>query len=180
MERLNRTNDTVADSATLLRWNEPQGAVFDATQTYRYTLWRCWNPEAPSIAFIMLNPSTADAAKDDPTIRSCRQFAKVWDYGSVEIVNLFAYRATLPRDLRCSLQPIGDDNDRYILEAVESAAKVVVAWGNWRSWLGRDRTLLNLLSSTPLHCLGVNQSAQPRHPLYVKRDTRLQQFIRKE
>lgn len=159
-----------------MRWTQAQDAIFDDTQTYRYALWRCWNPEAANVTFIMLNPSTADAAKDDPTIRRCCQFAQAWGYGGVEIVNLFAFRATLPRDLRRCPQPVGDENDRYILVAVESAAKVVVAWGNWGNWLGRDRTLLGLLASTPLHCLGVNQSGQPRHPLYVKRDTRLQRF----
>ena len=176
MKRLKRTNDTVANSVTPLRWSEPWGAVFDDSQAYRYALWRCWNPEAATVVFIMLNPSTADAASDDPTIRRCCGFAKAWGYGSVEIVNLFAFRATLPRDLRRSAQPVGNENDRYILEAVEAAAKIVVAWGNW---LGRDRSLLSLLATTPLHCLGINQSGQPRHPLYVKRDTKLQKFAGK-
>jgi len=124
----------------------------------------------------MLNPSTADGMRDDPTIRRCRQFAQTWGYGGVEIVNLFAFRATHPRDLRQCAKPIGDENDRYVQAAVDGAARVVVAWGNHGGWMGRDRTLLSQLKSVPLYCLGINQSGQPCHPLYRPQSTALQPF----
>lgn len=157
----------VTNSATRPRWAMPGGAIFDATGRYRYSLWRCWDPQSPRLVFILLNPSTADATQDDPTLRRCCQFAQGWGYGSVEVVNLFAYRATHPRELRQSPQPVGAENDIHVLAAVQAATRVIVAWGNGGTWQGRDRTLLALLAPTPLYCLGLNQSGQPRHPLYL-------------
>ena len=88
------------------------GADFDPTGVYRYSLWREWDARAPAVAFVMLNPSTADAGKDDPTIRRCASFARSWGYGSLEVVNLFAYRASEPKRLRQTPDPIGPANDR--------------------------------------------------------------------
>ncbi|TMF61888.1 MAG: DUF1643 domain-containing protein, partial [Chloroflexi bacterium] len=69
-----------------------RGATFSADRRYRYRLWRRWDGARPVVAFVMLNPSTADARRDDPTIRRCIGFAKSWGFGGVEVVNLFAYR----------------------------------------------------------------------------------------
>lgn len=124
----------------------------------------------------MLNPSTADATRDDPTLRACIQFAQRWEYGSLRVVNLFGYRAPHPAELKTVDDPVGRENDGYLIEAVEKAQRVVLAWGNWGSFEGRDRTVLTLLKpyQDKLSCLQNNQSGQPRHPLYAKRSTPLQ------
>lgn len=155
------------------------GACFDAIGVYRYSLWRNWNHKAPRIAFVMLNPSRADAEVNDPTIRRCLRFAQTWGYGSMEVVNLFALRAAQPSLLQQVADPIGPECDQHILKAVERADRVILAWGNWGSLCGRDRTVLALLTShiipcPSLYCLGLTQAGQPRHPLYIRRDT---QFI---
>lgn len=92
-------------------------AVLSDCGTYRYSLTRVWDESRPRVCFVMLNPSTADASANDPTIVRCRNFAYSWNYGSLEVVNLFAYRATNPRVLRTVQDPIGPENDRHIIEA---------------------------------------------------------------
>jgi hypothetical protein len=148
------------------------GACFDSTGTYRYSLWRSWNENGSRLAFIMLNPSTADDQINDATIRRCISFAESWGYGSLEVVNLFALRTPYPQRLREVPDPVGDECDFHILAAVERAKQTIVAWGNWGSLHQRDRAVLELLSHLKVHCLGWNQSGQPRHPLYLKRDVR--------
>lgn len=81
--------------------------------TYRYWLCREWSPGLDSLVWLMLNPSTADATQDDPTIRRCMGFARRWGYGGITVVNLYAYRATNPRDLLTAADPVGPENDRY-------------------------------------------------------------------
>ncbi len=89
-----------------------------------------------------------------------------------QVVNLFAYRATHPAGLQQVDNPVGDDNDGALLKAAARAAMLLVAWGNWGTLYGRDRTVLTLLAATrPLYCLSINHSGQPRHPLYLRADT---------
>ncbi|MFN8475687.1 MAG: DUF1643 domain-containing protein [Anaerolineae bacterium] len=147
-----------------------RGAVFDPSGAYRYRLWRIW-ADGPTATFVMLNPSTADAEQDDPTIRRCIGLARSWGYGRLEVVNLFAYRTPSPDVLRLARDPVGSANDHHIRGAVGEAALVVAAWGNDGTLLGRDRETQALLASRPLHCLGVTLRGQPRHPLYVRGDT---------
>lgn len=153
-------------------------AVFDVTKTYRYSLWREWNPNAPCLGFIMLNPSTADKTTNDPTIRRCIGFAKTWGYGSLEVVNLFAYCTKSPQDLRRAVEPIGIENERYLLQAGQRAKTMILAWGNWGKLQNRSQEVLNLLSGEgELYCLGCTQSGQPRHPLYVKGNTHFNRYF---
>jgi hypothetical protein len=151
------------------------GAIFDATRRYRYSLWRSWEPTAPRLVFVMLNPSTADAHQNDATIRRCIHFAQAWGYGSLEVVNLFALMATCPRQLQQVSDPVGGECDRHLLLAVSQAEQIIVAWGNGGRLHQRDRRVLALLAahnpSLLLYCLGVNQGGQPRHPLYLRRET---------
>jgi hypothetical protein len=149
-----------------------QGAYFDPTGAYRYSLWRVWNPNALRLAFIMLNPSTADAQTNDATIRRCIQFAQIWGYGGLEVVNLFGFRSPHPQRLREVVDPVGAECNRSILKAVEQSDCTVIAWGNWGTLYGRDQAVLELLGNRPIHCLGLNQSGQPRHPLYLKHTVR--------
>lgn len=146
-------------------------ATFDSAKIYRYSLWRRWNNEAPKITFVLLNPSQADAERDDPTLRRCIGFAKDWGYGSLEVVNLFAFRSPTPQTLRSATDPIGPECDRYLLAAATTAQQIIVAWGNWGQLHQRDRTALQLLAPySPLYCLGLNRTGHPRHPLYSQKD----------
>jgi hypothetical protein len=146
------------------------GAIFDSTHTYRYLLWRSWS-EAPPIAFVMLNPSTADAERNDPTIRRCIHFARSWGYGTLLVVNLFAYRATYPAQLSQVADPIGGENDRYLQLICPQVDRVMAAWGNQGALHQRHQQVLPLLPNQRSYCLGVNRSGHPRHPLYVHSDT---------
>ena len=147
-----------------------RGAVLDPTQSYRYSLWRVWNKTAPSVGFVMLNPSRADALVDDSTIRRCLGFAHSWNYGALEVVNLFAYRTANPKTLRSLPEPVGLENDRYLLSLGDRVDQIVLAWGNWGQLQGRDRAVLGMLAGRELYCLGMTQTQQPRHPLYLRRD----------
>ena len=157
--------------------NSPAGsATFDASGRYRYRLTRSWATDretSPQVTFIMLNPSEADAEQDDPTIRACSQFAQSWGYTQLTVVNLFAYRTALPSVLRQVKNPIGFDNDRHVMDAVELADKAILAWGNQGVLLNRDQTVINSISpySHKLYCLKRNRTGQPCHPLYIKRTT---------
>ena len=153
------------------------GAIFDMIGKYRYTLWREWSTYHPRIVFVLLNPSTADQERNDPTIRRCIGFARAWKFGSVEVVNLFAYRATDARELLKIDDPVGDENDLFLIHAVERCSTVVVGWGSRGTLLGRDRRVLSLLvDKKDVFCLGITKDGQPRHPLYVKGDTVLVPF----
>ena len=134
---------------------------------YRYLLSRRWDDGAGAL-FVMLNPSTADDLRDDPTIRRCVGFARRWRAPAVEVVNLYALRATDPRDLFAHPAPIGPDNDRTIADAAARAAVIVVAWGVHGA-RDRERTarVIELLGARDVSCLGVTGGGDPRHPLYL-------------
>jgi hypothetical protein len=122
----------------------------------------------------MLNGSTADAEKDDPTIRRCIGFAKRWGYGSLEVVNLFGYRTTLPTELKKAPDPVGPENDQYIAAAAKRARKIIVAWGAHGAFKGRNKEVLDLLckSGFSAECLGTTKDGHPRHPLYISNNTK--------
>lgn len=103
---------------------ETTGAVFSPCRTYRYGLWRIWNPGAPLLAFIMLNPSTADDVVNDPTVERCVRRAVSMGYGGLRVANIFALRSTDPTQLYVSVDPIGPDNDTAIIEAAQASAMV--------------------------------------------------------
>ncbi len=141
---------------------------------YRYALERRWQAELGlqselAVLFVMLNPSTADESADDPTVRRCVSFASSWGYTGVQVGNLFAFRATDPGRLKVATDPIGPENDAWIVRQAQSAALIVAAWGTHGDYLDRGSAVLALLRATgrPVYCLGVTRSGQPRHPLYV-------------
>ena len=151
------------------------GATFSADRRYRYRLWREWDRSRAVVAFVMLNPSTADASRDDPTIRRCIGFARAWGFGGVEVANLFALRATDPRDLRGVPDPVGPRNARSLKAALAHASLVVVAWG--ADPFARHVRLPRALSShRRLRCLGRTGAGAPRHPLYLRAGARLVPF----
>lgn len=138
-------------------------AIFDCSGAYRYALTRVWE-HGPEVTIVMLNPSSADAARDDPTIRRCIAFARAWGFGRLRVLNLFAYRTAVPADLRWAPDPIGPENDRYLSESGRSGL-LVVAWGNHGVLHGRAAAVGGLFRGA--FCLGVTAAGQPRHPLYL-------------
>jgi len=144
-----------------------RAAAFSRCGRYRYALWRRWG-EGDEVLFVMLNPSTADAERDDPTIRRCIGLARAWGFSGVRVANLFAWRATDPRDLRRADAPVGPANDRWLRRLQADAALTVAAWGVHGRWQGRDRALLRRLGD--LQVLGLTREGLPRHPLYVRND----------
>jgi len=101
------------------------GATFSPDGLYRYHLWRLWGDREHRCVFVGLNPSTADAARDDPTIRKCAGFAKRWGFGAVDVVNVFAWRSTKPVGILRAADPVGPDNDEAIAHVLEGASRVV-------------------------------------------------------
>jgi hypothetical protein len=153
-------------------------AVISQDGIYRYLLTREWetpllmSAKSCSLAFIMLNPSTADAEIDDPTIRRCMGFARREGYYGITVVNLFAMRATSPSSLRRALHTVGPKNDAYIARCL-GCGDVVAAWGSNFCARYRVRDVFRLLPGVVLKCLGVNKDGSPKHPLYVPKDTPL-------
>lgn len=148
---------------------EGGGAAFDAAREYRYRLWRTWDAEKPAVAFVMLNPSTADEDADDPTIRRCVGYASEWGYGTLEVVNLFGLRATDPSALRDHRDPVGDANDEYLRRVCDAAAFVVAAWGGNGYIRDRGRQVARFLDAQ-LHALDTTRDGHPVHPLYQPAD----------
>lgn len=137
-------------------------------RNYRFALWRTWDDSKPFAMIVGLNPSTADEVKDDPTLTRCINFAKSWGYGGVCMTNLFAYRATDPKDMKAQNDPIGAENDIWLNKLANDAGIVVAAWGNDGSYLGRSNMVVEMLPN--LHYLKMNKSGEPAHPLYLKAD----------
>jgi hypothetical protein len=154
-------------------------AVFSPCDAYRYRLKRTWHARGKVVAFIGLNPSTADATADDPTIRRCVGFAKAWGFGGVAVVNLFAFRATDPRELKRAADPTGPENDAHLLAVATEASKVIAAWGVHGSHRGRDEEVIELLRGTGVRvaCLERTNAGHPRHPLYAKGTLRAKALV---
>ena len=142
------------------------GAHFSRGRRYRYTLWRIWDDQRPRVMIIGLNPSTADARRDDPTIRRCIGFARDWGYGGVVVTNLFAFRATHPADLKAAADPMGPRTDGWIRRMAGQVERIVAAWGNHGAWLNRSACLRQMLAGR-LHYLRLTASGEPAHPLYL-------------
>jgi hypothetical protein len=141
-------------------------AKLSVCRKYRYSLWRVWDQSKSHVMFIGLNPSTADETADDPTLIRCMNYARSWGYGGVYMANLFAFRATDPEVMFAANNPIGKYNDRWLVELSQKAGLVVAAWGNSGSFMRRSNEVKQLLSN--LHCLKMNKSGEPAHPLYQK------------
>jgi hypothetical protein len=153
-------------------FTEPSSAVFDEANVYRYGLGRRWNMLTPSprfCNFIMLNPSTADARENDPTIRRCIGFARRWGYDGLIVTNLFAFRATEPKDMHEAPEPNGPDNDAVIQEVALRAATIISAWGAHGTYLRRGEAVVGMLRGLGMgtYCLGRTSTGEPKHPLYL-------------
>lgn len=146
-------------------------AVISACNSYRYRLERIWDADRARVAFIMLNPSTADASNDDPTIRRCISFAKAWRFGGLIVGNLFALRSTDPKRLYAHPEPVGPDNDAHLRAIGMCAARIVCAWGAHGAYRDRGRDVVAMMRGFDLKALTVTKTGQPGHPLYVPADT---------
>ena len=144
-------------------------ALYSDCTVYRYALTRDWQADGDRVAFIMLNPSTASELRNDPTVERCERRARALGAGAFRVVNLFAFRATDPRDLRAAPEPVGPDNDRILAEAATWADRIICAWGVHGTHQGRAASVEAMLRATghPLNHLGLSKHGHPRHPLYI-------------
>ena len=156
-------------------------ATFSLCRKYRYTLRRIWDRERfekeGACTFICLNPSTADETVDDPTVRRCINYAKDWGYPAFIMLNLFAFRATDPEDMKRTGNPVDISvnsiiQNNTLVEVCKESGIVVAGWGNHGSYLDRahDVELLLEYHKIKLHCLKINSATRmPAHPLYLKK-----------
>lgn len=147
-----------------------RAAQLSADGLYRYGLVRRWGMGPPA-TFVMLNPSTADAEQDDPTIRRCITFARAMGAGALHVLNLYAYRATKPADLWRAEDPVGPENDSYLtrhaLACRAQGRPLIAAWGA-HAKPDRVAAVLELPGmAAALTALGVTKAGAPRHPLYL-------------
>lgn len=140
-------------------------AVYSEDQRYRYEFHRQWG-DGPAVVWVLLNPATGDTdGKQRPTLGRCIRWSQAWGYGGLTIVNLFAYRATKPKDLQLAGDPVGPQNDETLAQVTARADRVVAAWGAHGRLHGRGPVVAARLPNAL--CLGHTSKAQPRHPLYV-------------
>jgi hypothetical protein len=165
-------------SGLIERHHEADGvtssAIYSKCERYRYALTRGWNSSGPRLLYVMLNPSKATEAQNDPTIERCERRARALGFGAFRATNLFAWRETDPARLRKAPQPVGPANDRMILASLEnwlrdSSDLALCSWGVHGTLHGRahDVALLMIGTGRPLSCLGTTRDGHPRHPLYV-------------
>lgn len=149
---------------------------FSDCRRYRYTWKLIWDRELPPVAFIGLNPSTADELRPDPTVRRCIGYAKAWGYGGLIMLNLFAFRATDPRDMKAQDDPVGPANDEMLINVVmfdvqDNGGIVVAAWGAHGTWKNRAAGVRAMFEEDGiLHYLKLTKDGHPGHPLYLKGD----------
>lgn len=155
------------------------GATFSHCRTYRYTLWRIEDESKPLLMYVCLNPSTADEHKDDHTITRLRNFTRGWGYGGFYICNLYAYRATSPKDLMSAKRSVdieGGENTISIVRTVTKCQDIVCAWGNDGS-SAHFKKYYQYFKERELKCFGTTRIGEPKHPLYLSNDSQLIDFI---
>jgi hypothetical protein len=147
----------------------PAGAKFSRCRRWRYLLWRCWDEAKPVANFLMLNPSTADEFRLDPSCTRARNYAERWGFGALVVTNIFGWRATDPEEMKSAKDPVGSGNDAAIVTAAKEAKLVVCAWGNHGLHLERAERVKALLrrERVKLTFLRMNGAGQPAHPLYL-------------
>lgn len=144
-------------------------ALFSECMAYRYELTRVWDPSAGKVLFVMLNPSTADEIRNDPTVERCERRARALGFGAFRVCNIFAYRATDPRDMRAATDPVGPENDGAILRSCAWADDIICAWGTHGAHLERGPAVEAMIRGSgalPKH-LGLSKHGHPKHPLYI-------------
>jgi hypothetical protein len=162
-------------------------AHFSDCGKYRFHLSRVWDESKPSVCWCLLNPSTADAEKLDPTLTRCLNYSLDWGYGQMHVINAFAFRATDPTDMMAAEDPVGENvltggipvsNDGYMTLIPGICQMTVVGWGVGGEFKGRYRAIASLAKARNLQlkCLGRTKSGHPRHPLYLPRNAKLEEW----
>jgi hypothetical protein len=158
-----------------------RGCILSDCGTYRYRLWREWDRSRPVIAFLMLNPSTADHLADDQAIARCLARASDGKFGRLDVVNLFPLRAADPDELLTHPHPLGPTRgnptaDRAIADTLERAHTINCAWSAHPAAPARAADVMRLLAMlgacNRLYHLGLNKDGSPKHPLYIAATTR--------
>jgi hypothetical protein len=172
-----------ATTGTGWRFRDYEGscsATFSPCRTYRYELRRTWKPRARVMVFVGLNPSTADERTEDPTIRRILGFADDWGFGTLVMLNVFAFRSTDPKVLHARAarrhEVVGPDNDATIRQTFEAhrKGKLVIGWGANGTLLerGREVAAIALAIHRRPECFGLTANGQPKHPLYLAASTK--------
>lgn len=154
---------------THVKGDAPSVAVYSSCERYRYQLTREWAADRGRVLFVMLNPSTATEVQNDPTVERCERRARVLGYGAFRVCNIFAWRATDPREMRAAADPVGPLNDHAIVESADWADRIICAWGTHGAHLARGRAVEAMLRAqgADLWHLGLSKDGHPRHPLYL-------------
>jgi hypothetical protein len=154
-----------------------RGAKFSPCKKYRLQLWRLWDDQLPIIMFLMLNPSSADAHNDDPTIRRCVNFTKNWGYGGFYIGNLYPLISSKPKLLLESLSVSHSENKLNLDEMAEKCDKIICAWGNFEivKKLGIPNDFL-IDYKNKLYYISKSKNETPKHPLYLKSSLKLKKY----
>ena len=153
-------------------------AIFSDCCRYRYSLSRRWE-NGENCVFVGLNPSTADSAKNDATVRKCIHFARFWGFGGITLVNLYARRCRYPQALLTSDDPVGPDNDLWLKNVIRGAPLAIAMWGNHGVRTYGDcirRDVLVMKWRDEWQCFGQTKLGAPKHPLYLPKATPLQAF----
>lgn len=150
------------------------GAQISPCEKYRFSLWRVWDETLPHVAFVGLNPSTADATKDDPTIRRCRGFAMSHGYGAMTMLNLWAFRATDPKKLPTMVTNEEEINADTVGRVGGQVARVVAAWGAHPKAALRVKAILPLVPEW--WCIARTKGGEPGHPLYLPAASVMRRF----
>jgi len=150
-------------------------AIISQDGNYRYQLSRIWDEQKPKVLFIMLNPSTADAVKDDRTIGRVINFSKSWGYGGVLVGNLYAFRSIDGKKLKDTDSPMGEDNIQHVQNLIGLVEKVIYAWGNNK----KEPEWLRHLVDNP-YCIDVSVKGVPKNPLRLKRELKPRLYLRQE
>lgn len=149
-------------------------AILDDTKQYRYHFSCEWGDGGRFVTFVMLNPSIGNQEQEDATLKKCVTYAKKWGYDGLNVVNLFAYISTEPKNLRRQIDPVGPDNNRHVLETVQNSERVIAAWGQSIKTAfvkKRIQETLELLSSVDVYTLDLTVCGEfPKHPLYLRGD----------
>ena len=170
------------DGASLTDLLEVRSAEISTCGRYRYRLDRRWDSRLPPLVFGMLNPSTADGEHNDATVERCQRRAIALGYGSLIVWNLFAFRSTDPRALVRQNDPVGPENDAFILRIFSETSRlggtVVVGWGAFGALMGRDYAVHRFATQSEIRlmCLGRTKQGAPRHPLYVSYQAGFEEF----
>ena len=148
-------------------------ATFSDCMNYRYQLLRVWDESLPKIMWLMLNPSTADETKNDPTLQRCENRSRDYGFGGFYVCNIFAYRATDPRDMKAQGNPIGFDNLTYILSTAAQSQKIVCGWGSHGTHKQQGfRVMASVRQCHDLYALRLTAKGEPSHPLYLPYDSK--------